>query len=331
MPNPSPLSLSLFTLHLSFLLLASCATPQPKSFVTIADQDGRYDFVTADGKPLLSYQHAIYPAPAGVDPAFARSGFIHPVNTLAGHQLTRIQPDDHYHHYGIWNPWTRTSFRGKEIDFWNLKKKQGTVRFAGLQQLSQSPDSAAVTVLHEHVAFNEDGSETVALLETQRIQASASEHPDRYYLDIVSEYRCGTEDPFTIVEYRYGGLCWRGPASWNHENSSLLTSEGNTRESADGSRARWVLGQGPLAGQTAGIAILSHPSNYNSPSPLRVWAKANQNGETFINLAPTKTQDWTLEPGQTYRLRYRMIVFSGKISAHEIDAEWQKLAATHSR
>ncbi|MBD5780812.1 PmoA family protein [Pelagicoccus sp. NFK12] len=318
---------SLLPLATSFLLLLSSCADSEKSFVSIVDQDGRYDFATSDGKTLLSYQHAVYPAPEGVDPAFARSGFIHPVNTLAGQLLTRIQPDDHYHHYGIWNPWTHTSFRGKEVDFWNLKKKQGTVRFAGLEQLSQGPEFAAITVLHEHVAFNEDGSETIALLENQRIQVSASERPDRYYLDISSSYQCGTDEPFTIVEYRYGGMCWRGPASWNHENSSILTSEGITREGADGSRARWVLGQGPLDGKTAGIAILSHPSNYNSPTPLRVWEKANHYGETFINMAPTKTQDWRMEPGETYTLRYRMIVYSGEITAAAIDAEWETFAS----
>lgn len=307
--------------------LTSCSS-EKTGFVKMVDQEGRFDFVTANGKTLLSYQHAVYPAPEGIDPAFKRSGFIHPVNTLAGQLLTRIQPDDHYHHYGIWNPWTHTSFRGKEVDFWNLKKKQGTVRFAKLESTSHGPNFAAATVLHEHVAFNEDGSETVALLESQEIRVSATDHPDRYLIDITAHYTCGTEDPFTIVEYRYGGLCWRGPAAWNHANSSILTSQAHDRESADGSRARWVVGQGELDNRPAGIAILSHPNNYNSPTPLRTWAKANHHGETFINMAPTKTQDWQFQPGQTYTLRYRMIVFAGEISAEEIDAQWKHFAET---
>ncbi|MDQ8184893.1 PmoA family protein [Pelagicoccus sp. SDUM812002] len=317
---------SRLTLHASLLLLlASCSAPH-ESFVEVVDQEGRYDFVKEDGQTLLSYQHAIYPAPEGEDPAFARSGFIHPVNTVAGQLLTRIQPADHYHHYGIWNPWTRTSFRGEEVDFWNLKKKQGTVRFSGLEKLSQGPNFAAIRVTHEHVVFDEDATETIALVEKQDIRVSASSLPNAYLLDVESEYSCGTEEPLTIVEYRYGGMAWRGPESWNSANSTLLTSEGTDRETTDGTRARWVLSEGPLEGKNAGIAILSHPSNYNSPTPLRVWARDNHDGATLINLAPTKTQDWVLEPGQAYTLRYRMIIYSGEISAEAIDSEWDRFA-----
>lgn len=72
---------------------------------------------------LLKYQfNTVYP-PAGIDTNFKRSGFIHPLYTPHGQVLTSIQPPDHYHHYGIWNPWTHTVFEKDTIDFWNLKKK----------------------------------------------------------------------------------------------------------------------------------------------------------------------------------------------------------------
>ena len=82
--------------------------------------------------PILSYYHAVHPVPEGVDPIFRRSGFIHPLYTPDGLVVTSIQPRDHYHHYGIWNPWTVTQIEGREVDFWNLAKGQGTVRFASL-------------------------------------------------------------------------------------------------------------------------------------------------------------------------------------------------------
>ena len=55
-------------------------------------------------KNLLQYFFkTVYP-PAGVDTAYRRSGFIHPLWSPHGQELTRIQPPDHFHHYGIWNP-----------------------------------------------------------------------------------------------------------------------------------------------------------------------------------------------------------------------------------
>src|SRR5690606_5760469 len=80
--------------------------------------------------------------------SYQRSGFIHPVRTLKGEQLTRIQPADHYHHYGIWNPWTQTVFRGDTVDFWNLRKKEGTVRFARILDHEVEGRTASYTVQH---------------------------------------------------------------------------------------------------------------------------------------------------------------------------------------
>src|SRR5690606_9491803 len=89
----------------------------------------------ADGRRLLTYHYTVKAPPEGVDPLYARSGYIHPLYTPAGNVLTRIQPPDHYHHYGLWNPWTRVSYGGKEYDLWNLKDHKGTVRFVRFDQV----------------------------------------------------------------------------------------------------------------------------------------------------------------------------------------------------
>ena len=96
--------------------------------------------------PILSYHHAVHPVPEGVNPIFERSGFIHPLYTPDGLMVTRIQPPDHYHHYGIWNPWTVTQIEGRQVDFWNLGEKQGTVRFAGVLSTVSGPVYAGFKV-----------------------------------------------------------------------------------------------------------------------------------------------------------------------------------------
>ena len=57
---------------------------------------------------VLTYVHSETLPPEGVDPIFKRSSYIRSTDLPGGQVLTRIQPEDHYHHYGIWNPWTRT-------------------------------------------------------------------------------------------------------------------------------------------------------------------------------------------------------------------------------
>src|SRR3546814_7487065 len=46
----------------------------------------------------------------------------------------------------------------------------------------------------------------------------------------------------------------------------------------------------------------------------------------FFNFAPTKDMDWKLEPGNTYVLRYRMLVFDGEITAEQAEQTWQAFA-----
>ncbi len=62
-----------------------------------------------DTQLLLFYQTQKAFVPDGVDNALSKSGFIHPLNTPSGETLTWIHPEDHYHHYGIWGPWTKTN------------------------------------------------------------------------------------------------------------------------------------------------------------------------------------------------------------------------------
>jgi hypothetical protein len=78
---------------------------------------------------IMQYNHAPVPPPEGKNPLYTRSGFIHPLWSPTGDVLTEIHPADHIHHVGIWMPWTKTKFEGKEVDFWNLAKGDGTVRF----------------------------------------------------------------------------------------------------------------------------------------------------------------------------------------------------------
>ena len=281
--------------------------------------------VISGGQPLLGYRFETLAAPDTVDSAYARSGFIHPLRTPAGHVLTRIQPDDHYHHYGIWNPWTQTEYEGQIVDFWNLAKREGKVRFAGFASVSEGPVFAEYEAHHEHVVTREDGEE-VALNELQTVRVYRPDG-DRYLVDLTSTLSCAGDSPIRLLEYRYGGLGWRGPVGWTDDNSEMLTSDGRTRADADGSTARWIRIQGAVDDEKVGLVLMSHPTNYNHPEPLRVWPPdSNDHGDVFVNFSPTKTTDWLLEPGTRYALRYRFIVFDGEIAAQEVDDAWHAFA-----
>lgn len=283
--------------------------------------------ISYDGRNLLRYNYqTVYP-PAGIDTNYKRSGFIHPLWSPNGQELTRIQPPDHYHHYGIWNPWTHVLFEQDTVDFWNIGDKKGTVRFVKLISKKTEAFTSSFEVQHEHVAFKKDGSEKIALTELQTITVHEPlPHINGFVVDITSKLRCASESPVLLLTYRYGGgVGWRTTGKWDNKNSEVLTSEGKTRKDADASKARWCIVQGTLGeNDYGGIVLLSHPSNYNHPEPLRIWPEDQYNrGDLFVNVSPTKDKDWLLEPGKIYVLKYRLLVFNGKMTKERAETAWR--------
>lgn len=290
--------------------------------------------VRRNGQNILSYVHAIKDVPPGVNPLFRRSGFIHPLWSPAGKVLTRIQPPDHYHHYGLWGPWTLTRIEGREVDFWNLNKGQGTVRFAGLKSAFGGEEEGGFCVRQDHVDFTADKSGRVSIEELLEVRARPAQVEGRpaWLIDWNSRQKNILDCPIIVEAYRYGGgLGFRATEQWTQENCTVLTSEGKTRREADGTRARWCDVNGGFEdGQRAGIVFLSHPANYSHPEPMRVWPPDANNGrgDLFFEFCPIRLERLILEPQKEYVFRYRMVVYDGTLRPETAEELWKSYAAS---
>ena len=269
---------------------------------------------------ILQYNHSIVPAPKGQSELYNRSGFIHPLWSPSGAVLTDIHPADHIHHIGIWMPWTKTKFEGKEVDFWNLKEGQGTVRFVKFLSTSSGPVYGGFEAEQEHVALKTAEGEKVVIKEVWDVKVYNVGGAEKgYWLwDFVSTQRVVADSPLHLPEYRYGGFGFRAAAEWKDENSMYLTSEGKTRKDGHGTRARWCETAGAIEGKWAGITFMSHPKNFRHPEPMRIWPS----GQVFFNWAPSLAGDWVMEPGEEYVFRYRMYVHEGKVKAADAERMW---------
>jgi hypothetical protein len=309
----------------TYELVQGVSPPSKETVKTTIENGGLV--ISTNSKKLLRYQFETMYPPSGVDTAYKRSGFIHPLWSPHGQVLTRIQPPDHYHHYGIWNPWTHVLFEGDTVDFWNIKGKQGTVRFANFTSITNGSVFGEYRALHEHVAFKKNGSEKIALNEIQSVRIYNSGNPDYYVADITTTMNCASPSEVLLLEYRYGGLGWRTTEQWDNKNSTVLTSEGKARKDADGSTARWCIVQGTVDGENAGVVMMSYPTNYNYPEPLRIWPENQYNrGDMFANFSPTKNRDWLLKPGHDYTLKYRLLVFNGNMTKEKAENAWQQFS-----
>ena len=154
--------------------------------------DGSSLALQQDGAPILRYNYAVTPAPEGVRAVYARSGYIHPLCTPSGFVLTTIQPRDHRHHYGLWNPWTRAEYDGRVYDLWNLGDSLGTVRARQVDAVYEGDAMCGFDATLDHVAFT-PGGETVILNEQWQVRAQLA--PEGYLVDFTSLLKPATDKP----------------------------------------------------------------------------------------------------------------------------------------
>lgn len=294
--------------------------------VTLQESSKGMDFLL-DGKLVLSYQMTKEPVPTGIKEAYSKSGFIHPIQSPSGQILSRIQPEDHYHHYGIWGPYTRATIGGKEVDFWNLGDEKGRVDFSHVLSKKQAGGAAELTVRQNHVDLKAAAESRIAMEEDLRIKVKPADK-GRYLVDYTSTLQTSIPGGILLDDYRYGGgIGFRATEVWGDANSSILTSEGKDRATADGSNARWILvtGQSDHSSGKSGILFMSHNTNQAHPEPLRVWPPGQYEGKgnVFIEFCPIRHTSWEIQPGKRYSLTYRMLVFDGELTVQEAENYWK--------
>lgn len=264
---------------------------------------------------------------------FHRGGYIHPVLSPSGKQITDDYPSNHKHHHGIWFAWTHTEFEGRAPDFWNMGDGKGTVEFMGLDQTWSGPVHAGFISRHRQMDLTErsDSGERLkpktALLENWKVKlyAAGNDALRPYFLfDIEITDTCA-HGPLKLPQYRYGGIGVRGNWAWNGKtNLNFLNSEGVTDRSKgdkNETSGRWAYMGGLVDGGPTGIAILGHPDNANAPQPQRIHPT-----EPFFCFAPQQAGDLEITPGKPFVLRYRFVAADGAPDKRELDRLWNDYA-----
>jgi len=279
---------------------------------------------------ILSYRFATMYPPEGINPLFKRSGFIHPLWSPGGEILTRVQAPDHYHHYGIWGPWTLTHIDNRKVDFWNLAEGEGTVQFAGFLSETVGDVFSGFRALQQHIDFGAKGEDQIAINEILDVRIWNINEKVRV-IDYTTILNTPLPNGIMLDAYRYGGgIGFRATEKWTKDNSTVLTSEGKTRIDADGTNARWCIveGESGVAEGRSGILFLSHPLNRAHPESMRVWPMdANGGrGDMYFEFTPIRHASWKLEKGNSYLLKYRMIVFDGTIDKKTAEMYWSSFS-----
>ena len=274
---------------------------------------------------IFGWQKEPLANPAG-GKKFAASAFIHPLRTPGGFECTTVQPSDHLHHLGIWWPWKFVEVDGKKFNTWEIQEGQGAHVSRSVKTISSDAGKTQWELHNETVIKPQGAEHAVAIHETAHMALAIS--GDSTTLDISLQQKA-TGAPVTIAAYRYSGFSWRGPASWNKDNSSMTTSSGKGRDEANGTPARWLMVSGPAPQGTATVLILSAAEKIaGTPEKLRVWDSKMHGGAPFVNFNPVMDKPLRLDDAHpaVSKRKYRVIAADRAIDAQAAEAEWKKWA-----
>lgn len=288
---------------------------QDKTSVEIKQTDGFINVMSND-QVLLTYNTKAQLPHDTIPNYYKRSGFIHPITTLKGHLITDGYPTGHTHQHGVFSAWTKTSFRGDTIDFWNQHLENAMVRHKQVIDINEAQLRFSVEL--EHVA-RAHGKPTVALTEQWDIEVK---HRGSYFIiDWTSTQRCATQDPVNPEKYTYGGFAFRGAKEWNDrftENATwqFMTDESLDKIEANHSQPGWASMFGKVNGSAVGVALIPHKSNFRYPQHIRVHPTM-----PYYCFYPAVNQRFSIEPGEEYRTKHRLVVFDGELDAGLVERE----------
>jgi hypothetical protein len=280
--------------------------------------------VSQGGKPVLTYNKAVRHPPDGIAAYYRRSGYIHPVYSPTGQEVTGDFAPDHAHQHAVFMAWTKSTFDGKKIDFWNQKKQQAGVEFREVVKLVRETKQVSFSVKHAYfVGKGETKTDALYEIWTVTVHQTSDDH---FLFDVESVQECASEKPLNLEKYHYGGMAFRGNTQWVKPKDSkdikpgdvqYLTSDGKDRWEGNHTRPNWVAFSGKVDGEDVSAAVFCNPKNFRFPQPVRIHPNM-----PYFCFAPMVDGKFQITPKKKYVSRYRYLVTSSAADADEIEMHW---------
>ena len=272
-------------------------------------------------KTILQYNKVPTAEAAKHEPFYTRSGYIHPVYSPSGKEVTGDYSPDHKHQHGLFFAWTKTKFEKRKPEFWNQKLEAGNVAYLKTLAIVNEGTTAGFDVEHLWEDLTAEGEPKPVLIETWKVRAEASPE-DEFVFTVESSLECATDSPLTVEKYHYGGMAFRGSTQWMPEKKDaepkgeMQTSDGLGREEGNHSRPEWVAMWGPVDDGVAGVAVTPDPENFRGPQ----WVRLHPSMPYFV-FAPMVEESFRIVPGKPYVSRYRYAVFDGEFSESVVSSQ----------
>jgi hypothetical protein len=240
--------------------------------------------------------------------------------------LDDARPDektDHIHQRSFW--FTHDKVNG--VGFWNENQNHGVIAHREFVKV-EGGDVATIVTRNDWL-----DAESKKICEDVRTLVFGAES-DRRWIDFDITLKA-TEGAVTFGDTKEGTFGIRVPGSMTvdtKKGGKIVNNDGLTDGAAWGKRAPWVDYHGPVDGETLGIAVMNHPSSFRFPTYWHVRTyglfAANPFGVKDFTGGKEPDGSHTLEPGESFTLRYRVLLHRGDEKEGQVAQEWERYSKT---
>ena len=279
----------------------------------------------------------------------ANKPYLWPVIGPTGKPMTRAYPmklvgsetakdRDHPHHRGVWfgheniagfDIWTERATYEHETknpaDAQAHLARLGAIKHREFREVKADRGSATIATMDDILA--PDGKKALETEERITFRAGGDTRTIDFDIDFIA-----SEGPVRFGDAKDAGFNFRVPASMAVDSKlggKIINSEGVANALAWGKRAKWVDYNGPVGGETLGVAMLNHPSSFRYPTPWHVRTYGLLTANPFGTHSLDKTAEdgaFGLKKGERVKLRHRIILHKGDEKSAQIAEAFEKYA-----
>ncbi|MEK6237531.1 MAG: PmoA family protein, partial [Planctomycetales bacterium] len=245
------------------------------------------------------------------------------VKMTRGYPMENVEGEkqDHPHHRSVcfglqsaggFNTWhERLTFTRKGKADEAKMAKTGQQVHTKVVKAEAAGDSATLVVECDNVSPDGD----VYMRQTRTVRFHVADNGSRV-MDVEIVLR-GVKDSITVLGKKDSGLSVRVAHSMcvdAGQGGRIINSNGDADGKAWGKRAAWVDFNGPVEGETMGVAMLNHPGSFRHPTPwhVRKYGLFTANPFALKEVAGEKERgDFEFAKGESVTLKHRIILHEG--------------------
>lgn len=264
----------------------------------------------------------------------ANKPFFYPLMTPAGVRVTRAfpieqvtgEPTDHPHQKGLWVGTERLS----GMDLWEndasyRRPRMGRILLRDVTGLRTGSETGSLSFRADWLS-----PEGKLLVTEDRKMLFHSGIPNANVMDL--DIILTAKVAVTFEDHQDAVIGTRLRPEFDEKNGGMaINAEGFRGEAGIRGRAsRYVDWSARVDGGPVGMAILDHPSNLNAPARWHIRSFGFFTANPFAQRAfdpAARSRAKLLAPGESLRLRYRVVVYDGDF---DIDASWEDFASDAS-